>query len=50
MKKVMPLCDHPNEFNKLIIDLKNIDIKVDDEDQFLILFCLLPDSLDNFIN
>jgi hypothetical protein len=30
--------------------MKNIDIKVDDEDQALILLCLLPDSFDNFVN
>jgi hypothetical protein len=30
--------------------MKNIDIKVDDEDQTLILLCSLPDTFDNFVN
>jgi hypothetical protein len=32
------------------MDLKNIDIKIDDEDQALILLCSLPEFFDNFIN
>jgi hypothetical protein len=32
MQKGMLLCDHLDEFNKILIDLKNIDIQVDDED------------------
>jgi hypothetical protein len=32
------------------LDLKTIDIKVDDEDQALILLCSLPDIFDNFVN
>jgi hypothetical protein len=46
----MPLCDHIDDFNRIILDLKNIDIKVDDEDQALILLCSLPDAFDNFVN
>jgi hypothetical protein len=46
----MPLCDHLDDFNKIILDPKNIDIKVDDEDQALILLCSLPDVFDNFVN
>ena len=33
MQEDMPLCDHFDEFNKILKDLKNNDIKVDDEDQ-----------------
>jgi hypothetical protein len=32
------------------LNLKNIDIKVDDEDQALILLCSLSDLFDNFVN
>jgi hypothetical protein len=50
MKKGMTLCDHLHEFNKILMDLKNIDVQVDDEDQALILLCSLPDLFDNFVN
>jgi hypothetical protein len=50
MKEGMPLCDHLDDFNRIILDLKNIDIKVKDEDQALILLCSLPEVFDNFIN
>jgi hypothetical protein len=50
MQEGMPLCDHLDEFNKILMDLKNIDIKIDDEDQALILLCSLLEFFDNFIN
>jgi hypothetical protein len=50
MKEGMPLCDHLDDFNRTILDIKNIDIKVNDEDQALILLCSLPDTFDNFVN
>ena len=31
-------------FNKLILDLENIDVTIDDEDQALLLLCALPKS------
>jgi hypothetical protein len=50
MQEGMPLYDYLDEFNKILMDLKNIDIQVDDEDQALILLCSLPDLFDNFVN
>jgi hypothetical protein len=41
----MPLCDQA-----LILEMKNIDIKVDDEDQTLILLCSIPNIFDIFVN
>jgi hypothetical protein len=38
------------EFNKILMDLRNIDIQVDDKDQALILLCLTHDFFGNFIN
>ena len=35
-------------FNKLILDLENIDVTIDDEDQALLLLCALPKSFSHF--
>nr|GEX32113.1 retrovirus-related Pol polyprotein from transposon TNT 1-94 [Tanacetum cinerariifolium] len=43
------LSEHINEFNKLIGDLANIDIDIDDKDQALMLLKSLPSSYDNFV-
>jgi len=49
MKEGTPLYNHLNDFNKIIFNLKNIDIKVDDDDQVSILLCSLLDFFDNFV-
>lgn len=38
--------DHIDDFNRLILDLENIDIKIDDEDQALLLIISLSSSYD----
>ncbi|GJT27716.1 retrovirus-related pol polyprotein from transposon TNT 1-94 [Tanacetum coccineum] len=43
------LSEHIDEFNKLIGDLANIDVDIDDEDQALMLLMSLPPSYDNFV-
>ena len=50
MQEGAPLCDHLDDFNIIILDMKNIDIKVDDKDQVLILLCSLLNAFDNFVN
>ncbi|GJR70646.1 hypothetical protein Tco_0016711 [Tanacetum coccineum] len=40
------LGDHIDEFNKLILDLANIDIEIEDEDQALMLLTSLPSELE----
>ncbi|GJR01837.1 zinc finger, CCHC-type containing protein [Tanacetum coccineum] len=43
------LGDHIDEFNKLILDLANIDIEIEDEDQALMLVTSLPSSYENLM-
>lgn len=45
IKEGMPLCDNLDDFNRIIFDLKNIDVKVDDKVQALILLCSLSDLI-----
>ena len=37
-----------DEFNKLILDLENIGVTIEDEDQALLLLSSLPKSFGNF--
>jgi hypothetical protein len=50
MKEGTLVFDHLDEFNRVILDLKNIDCKVDDEDQALIMLCSLPTSFEHFVD
>ncbi|GKE49371.1 retrovirus-related pol polyprotein from transposon TNT 1-94, partial [Tanacetum coccineum] len=43
------LGDHIDEFNKLILDLANIDIEIEDEDRALMLVTSLPSSYENLM-
>ncbi|GJZ18409.1 retrovirus-related pol polyprotein from transposon TNT 1-94 [Tanacetum coccineum] len=43
------LSEHIDEFNKLIGDLANIDVDIDEKDQALMLLTSLPPSYDNFV-
>ncbi|KAM1386098.1 hypothetical protein ACFX2F_032598 [Malus domestica] len=49
MTEGTPIQNHLDEFNKVIMDLKSMDNKIDDEDQSLILLCSLPPSYANFV-
>jgi len=50
MKEGTLIKDHSHELNKILMDLKNIDVRIDEEDQALILLCSLPPSFENFVN
>ncbi|GJX66391.1 retrovirus-related pol polyprotein from transposon TNT 1-94 [Tanacetum coccineum] len=49
MSPGIKLGDHIDKFNKLILDLTNIDIEIEDEDQALMLLTSLPSSYENFV-
>ncbi|KAK3225248.1 hypothetical protein Dsin_005110 [Dipteronia sinensis] len=42
--------EHVDEFNRIVLDLKDIDVKYDDEDLALILLSLLPSSYEHFVD
>ncbi|GJX75491.1 transposable element [Tanacetum coccineum] len=50
MKEGSTLKDHLDALNSILMDLKNVDVKIDDEDAALILLVSLPPSYENFVN
>ncbi|KAH9669834.1 Integrase catalytic domain-containing protein [Citrus sinensis] len=50
MKEATVMKDHLDEFNKLILDLENVSIILEDEDVALILLSSLPDSYEHFVD
>ncbi|GKD90494.1 hypothetical protein Tco_1366001, partial [Tanacetum coccineum] len=50
MKEGSALKDHLDSLNSILMDLKNVKVKIDDEDVTLILLVSLPPSFENFVN
>jgi hypothetical protein len=50
MKECVPIKNRLDEFNRVILDLQNIELKVEDKNQTLNLLCLLPSSYKCFID
>lgn len=44
------MSDLLDKFNKIIMNLRNIENELDEEDQVLVLLCSLPVLFDNFVN
>ncbi|GKC08969.1 retrovirus-related pol polyprotein from transposon TNT 1-94 [Tanacetum coccineum] len=50
MKEGSSLKDYLDALNSILMDLKNVELKIDDKDAALILLVSLPPSFDNFVN
>jgi len=48
-KKGTSMNEHLNDFNKMIADLKNLDVEIDDEDKALLLLNSLPDTYEHLV-
>lgn len=44
------MMDHLDEFNKLMLDLKNINIDIKNENRALIILSLHPNSEEHFVD
>nr|GEW73531.1 retrovirus-related Pol polyprotein from transposon TNT 1-94 [Tanacetum cinerariifolium] len=44
------ISEHTNEFNKIVLDLANIEVKFEDEDLTLLLLTSLPSSYEHFVD
>lgn len=49
MQEGIELRDHLDKLNSILLELRNIDVKVEDEDATLILLVSLPNSFENFV-
>jgi len=49
MQEGTPLRDHLDQLNTILLDLRNIEVKIEDEDAALILLVSLPPSYENFV-
>ncbi|KAL6133480.1 hypothetical protein ACLB2K_065715 [Fragaria x ananassa] len=50
MEEGTTLRDHLDQLNTILLELRNVDVKVDDEDAALILLVSLPLSYENFVD
>ena len=48
MSEGTSITSHLDQFDSIIMDLENVDVKIDEEDKAVILLCSLPSSLKHF--
>lgn len=44
------ISDHIDAFNKIILDLKDINVKINDKGEAMILLCSLPNSYEHLVD
>lgn len=49
MQEGIELCDHQDKFNLILLKLRNIDVKVEDEDAAVTLLVSLSNSFEKFV-
>ena len=50
MIKTTPVKEHVDNFNLIILDLQGVWVKIEEEDQAIILLCFLPNLSKNFVD
>ena len=49
MQSGTPLKDHLENLNSILLDLRNLEVKIDDENAALLLLVSLPNNYENFV-
>ena len=47
MEEGSSIKEHVSLFTKAVLDLKSVDVRIDEEDQAVMLLCYLPSSFEN---
>ena len=50
MREGTPLKEHLDELNSILMELRDIDVKIEDEDLAIISLASLPPSYDNLVS